>query len=81
MFRVSNDTAAHGLDLTLGVGTNANRPELILPPGKRRALTILNRDKEKIVLSVDFVEFADGPPCPSRHYDSRGVMIELKVGS
>ncbi len=59
-FWISYDTAAHGVNVTLGMGVNANRQELMLPPGSRRALAIPNRDREKVVLSVDFVEFADG---------------------
>lgn len=59
-FWISYDTVAHGTNVTLGMGVNANKQELVLPPGKRRALAIPNRDKEKVVLSVDFVEFADG---------------------
>lgn len=57
---ISYDTVAHGINVTLGFGINANSQELILPPGKQRELAVLNRDKEKIDLSVDFVEFADG---------------------
>ncbi|MGI9107135.1 MAG: hypothetical protein ACR2G4_12910 [Pyrinomonadaceae bacterium] len=57
---ISYDTVAHGENITLGSGINANSQELILPPGKRRETAILNRGKEKIDLSVDFVEFADG---------------------
>ena len=59
-FWIRYDTVAHGVNVTLGMGINANRQELILPPGKRRALVVSNRDKEKVMLSVDFVEFADG---------------------
>lgn len=59
-FWISYDTVAHGFDVTLGVGVNANKPELILAPGRRRALAIINRAKERVTLSVDFVEFADG---------------------
>ncbi len=59
-FWISYDTVAGAFNVTLGLGTNANKPELILPPGRRRAGAILNRDKAKIVLSVGFVEFADG---------------------
>jgi hypothetical protein len=59
-FWISYDTVAHGANVTLGMGVNANKPELTLPSGKRRALAIINRAKEKIALSVDFVEFYDG---------------------
>lgn len=59
-FWVSYDMVVHGTSVTLGRGVNANRQELILPPGKRRALAVFNPDREKVVLSVDFVEFADG---------------------
>ena len=59
-FWISYDTVAHGFNVTLGMGINPPGPELILPPGKRRALAISNGDREKVVLSVDFVEFADG---------------------
>jgi hypothetical protein len=57
---ISYETVAHGADVTLGVGTNAGTSEQVLPPGRRREGGVLNRAKEKIVLSVDFVEFADG---------------------
>lgn len=59
-FWVSYDMVVRGTSVTLGRGVNANKQELILPPGKRRALAVSNPDKEKVVLSVDFVEFADG---------------------
>jgi Holliday junction resolvase len=59
-FWISYDMVVHGTNVTLGRGVNVNKQELILPPGKRRALAISNGDREKVVLSVDFVEFADG---------------------
>lgn len=59
-FWISYDMVIHGTNVTLGRGVNANKQELILPPGKRRSLAISNSDREKVVLSVDFVEFADG---------------------
>lgn len=57
---ISYDTRAGGEDVTLGVGMNAGTKEQVLPPGGRRELGVLNRGGERIVLSVDFVEFADG---------------------
>jgi hypothetical protein len=57
---ISYDTIAHGINVRLGSGLNATNQEMILPPGKRRATAVLNRDKEKISLSVSFIEFADG---------------------
>jgi len=57
---ISYDTRTHGVDVTLGVGRNAGTKDQVLPPGKRREEGVLNRDRERIVLSVDFVEFSDG---------------------
>jgi len=57
---ISYDTIKHGVNIKLGSGINATSRELVLPPGKRRTTAILNRGKEKISLSVDFIEFADG---------------------
>lgn len=57
---ISYDTIAHGINVRLGSGLNATNQEMILPPGKRRATAVLNHDKEKISLSVGFIEFADG---------------------
>ena len=57
---ISYDTIAQGINVRLGSGVNATSQESILPPGKRRETAVLNRGKEKISLSVDFIEFADG---------------------
>lgn len=57
---ISYETVARGTDVTLGLGVNADRPELVVQPGKRREMGVLNRGREKIALWVDFVEFDDG---------------------
>lgn len=59
-FWIAYDTVARGFKVTLGLGVNDATSEQVLPPGRRRELGILNREKQPVALSVDFVEFADG---------------------